>query len=106
MNKWTPGEWSVPGKGYYRDLVQIPLRGIDCERIGFQIGFVSGHKEEEALANARLISAAPELYEALERLLKWVDPIAGDNRNDAAAKEEMESVSVARAALAKAQGEA
>ncbi len=57
-------------------------------------------------AVAQKLAASPDLYEALERLMKWAAPIAGDNRNEAAANEEIASVGQARAALAKARGEA
>ncbi len=46
--------------------------------------------QEEALANAHLIAAAPEMYEALKRIL--------DDRNSALARE------AGRKALAKAEG--
>lgn len=85
--KWTPGpwEWDDCVWGYDPNeqapwLVQkdsgVPvLRGeIRCAR-----------------ANAHLIAAAPELYEALEMMLEF--PKAGP------------STSTARAALAKARGE-
>lgn len=58
MNKHTPGPWT--------DNVTVPLKAIDCERIGFSIGFVNGHREGEALANASLIAAAPDLLRALK----------------------------------------
>ena len=54
----------------------------------------TGH--EDAAANARLIAAAPELLEALERL---ADPAHGVNRLPPWA------VGIARAAIAKARGE-
>jgi hypothetical protein len=49
----------------------IPLKAIYCERIGFQIAFVNTDKKSvdlQAQANARLISAAPCLLEALQNL--------------------------------------
>mgnify|MGYP000617872321 CR=1 FL=1 len=49
-----------------------------------------------------LRSLNKELAEALRRLLKWVEPIAGDNRDEAAEKEELASVEAARVSLKKA----
>lgn len=62
--------------------------------------------DQQAVANARLIASAPDMYEALKRLLKWVEPIAGDNRDGVAEAEELASVEFARAALSKAEGAA
>lgn len=53
--------------------------------------YSKGIPDTKALANARLIAAAPELLEALECLLEMGHAKAGD---------------LARAALAKARGEA
>lgn len=36
-------------------VVSIPLKAIDCERLGFQVCLVNGHREREAKANAILI---------------------------------------------------
>ena len=65
MSKHTPGPWSAKDRD---NQIAIPLKSIDCERIGFSVCFVNGHRENEAKANARLIAAAPELLEALQRL--------------------------------------
>ena len=50
--------------------------------------------------DARLIAAAPELYEALSEILKWADPYALPNCGEHEA-----DVACARMALAKARGE-
>lgn len=100
MSKHTPGPWVV--SGFADDLVEAPELDLvvaitDCSLISVRLP-----KMDAIEANARLISAAPDMAEALRRLLKWVEPIAGDNRDDAAEKEELASVEAARAALKKA----
>ena len=60
--------------------------------------------ECETIEFAKLIAAAPDLLEALEDLLKWVEPIAGDNRDVTAERIELATVAAARAAISKARG--
>lgn len=107
--KWTPGPWDF-------SMAKMPIDGeydycisavVDGERyvISEAFGRVSEKQRPNAHANARLIAAAPELYEALERLLKWVAPIAGDNHDKDREREEMASVEAACSALRKARGE-
>lgn len=55
--KWTPGPWRISGKGTVR-------AGDDW------VGSVHWRNRE---ANARLIAAAPDLYEALQKLLDRVE---------------------------------
>jgi hypothetical protein len=72
MSKHTPGPWA---SNKYTTSVSVPLKAIDCERIGFSIVFVNGHREKEAAANARLIAAAPDLLEALKYHQEQTRPI-------------------------------
>jgi hypothetical protein len=58
---------------------------------GYTVGWVRPH-------NARLIAAAPELLEALERICRAQERCAGDNPLDGV-------IDDARAALAKAKGD-
>ena len=65
--KHTPGPWEASG-----NLVRSPMHQPEGLPRGVQIvecrdGYFLPHTEE-AKANARLIAAAPELLEALERL--------------------------------------
>jgi len=70
-SKHTPGPWEV-----FDDVEGCEFPGIDnagesivlCGSI-FDDGGIRGDTKEERLANARLIAAAPELLEAVERLL-------------------------------------
>lgn len=64
--KHTAGPWAGHGR---KGPLDIPLRAHDCERLEFSPCFIitdSPRRREEALANARLIAAAPELLEALK----------------------------------------
>jgi predicted RNA-binding protein Jag len=86
----------------------IPLKSIYCERLGFQIGFVNTDRksiEIQAQANARLIAAAPDLLEVLQSLLQSVKhDDAGDGYAEIVVS--TEDVQTARAAIAKATGDA
>ena len=68
MTDPTKGPWRVFEADQY--MVVSPDKGMDN---GFNIAFVDGRvsdDEEEIIANARLIAAAPDLLAALE---EWVD---------------------------------
>lgn len=87
----TPGPWTAP-EGPFVGGHYVGTEDADiAERADWPLEFTA---EQEA--NARLIAAAPELYEALERLLVEHD---GNYRTSTA-------VDAARAAIAKARGEA
>lgn len=96
MSKFTPGPWAVfaPQPGYLFVEVKGHTDRIACISDPRHHIAVSG---ETAKADARLIAAAPELYEALSELLDKEkldddDPRLGNARL------------MARAALAKANG--
>jgi len=77
--KFTPGPWSVYGQLGVPSSIKQP--GIDSEA-GERFTIVTwgdedqedvgvqGRTPEEKWANARLIAAAPELYEALESVIR------------------------------------
>lgn len=97
MSEFTPGPWRQG------DVVEL-LLNRKCREIisdNGNIGLVYGVTDQENIANANLIAAAPELYEALDTLslVVGLTPIAG---NKAALQE---AVDVARAAIKKARGE-
>lgn len=87
----TPGPWTTDGAACTGDLDVISPAGritlIDCE--------FSDESEDVLTANARLISAAPELLAAIEGLLNAL-PSATTHP----------AIKAARAAIAKATGEA
>lgn len=89
--KWTPGPWKwVEGKGTWRGSIEPDV----CD-FGDDTQYYPTEGEPPNEANAHLIAAAPDLYDALEALLvtKAPDFIPSRLWDDA------------RAALAKARGE-
>ena len=100
MSKHTPGPWKADDKG---KAVFIPLRAHHCEQLGIQVGFVSWEDDKESLANARLIAAAPELLEALK--MGYADTMDYIQRNHLSGAENNRWLVLARAAIAKAEGE-
>lgn len=71
--QFTPGPWQRSG-------VRVKLGGHDCLAVGpdgFSIAFLPiGNRPFEqagAIADARLIAAAPELYEAVAAMIAWDD---------------------------------
>lgn len=96
MEKFTPGPWEV-GPG---------VNGMPCVRkrtsehsslMLFETYYGPGRSEGEA--NAHLIAAAPEMYEALDMLvIVSSDPSANTRHVE-------ECLSAAKAALKKARGE-
>lgn len=91
----TPGPWKV---GQYLGQLSAWCVHMDAGDKGRGIDVVEavcGISAEQRLANARLIAAAPELLHALQQLID-----SGDVRDAA----EKGAVSMARAAIAKAEG--
>lgn len=93
---YTPGPWelAMSADGCFilfgpkgRKLLTIPL----------------DEQNEEKAANARLIAAAPELYEMLSEVLSSIERVACGGEN--AVRFRAEWVEDAKAALAKARGE-
>ncbi len=82
MSEHTPGPWKVvaPVAGKLRKPDQKADRLIGYGKTGehvcesFQYREHDHHDEETALANARLIAAAPELLEALLGLTNHLGP--------------------------------
>lgn len=106
--KWTPGPWQIIATpGDFNDAFWIgpePLRSIAEVRNGAEDEEYGGPKAEAA--NARLIAAAPELYDALgwcaEQLEGcWLNHY-GDNPEGGPIPR---PIAAARAALARARGE-
>ena len=65
--KWTPGPWHV----------------VDGKEVAAQDGgvaeIVTWHRDhDEIVANAHLIAAAPDLYEACDEALRFLDRGLGD----------------------------
>jgi hypothetical protein len=87
--KFTPGPWTVGGNGGFINQLQIHPT-IGC-------AYGAG---DEVKANAHLIAAAPDLYEALEDLICLCE-VGLKSDYDINAE-----LADARTALAKARGEA
>ena len=93
---YTKGEWK-----YYYD----GMKGITavCAEDGIdlftnEVAKIQGDTQEEKDANAYLIAAAPEMYEALERLMVALEE-CGSVHNDVRV-----AYNLAKPALAKAKG--
>ena len=102
MNKHTKGPWFNCGYGEYADYNGkcIIVLGDDNTR---RVTVVLGRNTPETQANARLIAAAPELLEALENLHANIAEYAQINNLGGFDNQDMQQ---ARAAIAKAKGEA
>lgn len=102
MSKHTPGPWIVGGKY----TVRTPFTSSDwiCRTRDER----HGHDDNEDEANARLISAAPELLEALKELLDKrctsMDIVGYDPQTGHPLNAEGMAALNARAAIAKAEG--
>lgn len=100
----TPGPWTVqPRKNNYIDIChnQRDMPGaitLALCRVQSRDSWI-----DESFANASLIAAAPELLDAVERLLVMLEE---PHANEHAQKTEMKrSMSQAKAAIAKATGQ-
>lgn len=95
-HKWTPGPWRA---GHFSSVVGCPVVAQpDPARNSIIVAGTRGAVASESdafvaeiVANAHLIAAAPDLYEALEALLQggqpaWVDPPEWIAARDALAK--------------------
>ena len=84
---YTPGPWKV--EEFRKGSYLVTARNAGTAREGIVAQHVPG------IANARLIAAAPELYEALENLIDFLFH----------GKKDRQMILRAKAALAKARGE-
>jgi len=71
--KHTEGEWKIgsysPNQDEYREII-IPEKKLIARVFNQYWGDVT---KDEGEANAKLIAASPDLLEALERFVKFVD---------------------------------
>ena len=72
MSEYTKGKWEI-----YADTIRVScrvFRSVRRREVDFAdvaiIPSRHGMSEQEALANARLIAAAPEMYELMHRLVR------------------------------------
>lgn len=106
--KWTKGQWSLPHfaepdincecKYVLSDYHMGAIASVHCSGEGNDwLAHGDNPRFEEAVANAHLIAAAPDLYAALDGLIAPGDGGVFATRN---------LIDAAKAALAKARGEA
>lgn len=69
MKNHTPGPWQLDSEFYRFGAIIAPDFG--------QVAAVRGDLKLEALANARLIAAAPELLEALKGFVQRAEQLNG-----------------------------
>ena len=97
MTKHTPGPWFAVD-GHHTPWTEALLIGTDPEGMEAVAHTTRGFGAPTQWANARLIAAAPEMYEALERL----EARAATGDLGPLLRDE---ISAARRALYKARGE-
>lgn len=96
---WTPGPWVAQRNPRFECLEVFSGRSRIAD-INDVSDVTFGPPKNEAIANAHLIAAAPDLYEALEDLWTWVHNWGPEFMDD----DEFDR-STYEAALAKARGE-
>lgn len=96
MSGHTPGPWALRKGGGFEDATGRRVEHSSCWIEGAWGG---GDGTDRSLANDRLISAAPEMLEALERI---VDSVARTSSGDVCQTDDFDA---ARSAIAKAKGE-
>lgn len=96
--KHTPGPWKAKPSPYHDDVF-IVQAGMPTNRVLARFGSDDEPVDETDLANAHLIAAAPDMYEALEMVVR------GQESAEATGDAEPHPVwEIARAAFAKARG--
>ena len=97
-NKFTQGPWRVEDDGRERLEITCDARKDRVAVAFVEVGFDEPFESEQE-ANARLLSAAPELFEALKILLKHV------TSQHLSLEEQADGITKARAAISKAAAE-
>jgi len=109
--KWTPGPWAIyhdhPNPETAKDMATIrhvgALKHEDVTNV-FLCDY-PGKLGERARANAQLIAAAPDLYEALAHMAAMLCAACLAISGSETRRLALEAVEDARAILAKARGE-
>ena len=105
MNNHTHGAWSVRDRGYSLQIICARTK-----RLSFRLADLhwwSGKQnlpsKAEAVANAKLMAAAPDLLEALEAVLMCpsIHDVYGEDKDE----ETHAAERLARAAIKKARGQ-
>ena len=95
--KHTPGPWTVHNPVNW---AMAQVAGKDGHSVAMLCA--NGKNAERGPANLALIAAAPDLLEALQKIIDMNVQYCIDRYGDASKAEDMSCVAVARAALAKA----
>lgn len=95
--KFTPGPWVYRSKT--REIGTVDKSDTQSYGMLLVVAYIDGFDHEEHEANAHLIAAAPDLYDALQNLLSR---LANDADGHAWFMDEQEASIIA---LAKARGE-
>lgn len=73
--KWTPGPWAVRVAGHRINVGQ-DRNGRYYNRVAEMATTATSNVAAEGLANAALIAAAPDLYEALQAMVTMQEQMA------------------------------
>ena len=116
MSKYTPGPWTVDFNSYLNVFIDAATKPALAEclegsaeyegRVGHLLGG-EVTAEETMRANAQLISAAPDLLEALRDVLGWyeLNEISYAMKKMGESQQYIKTMNAARAAIRKAQAE-
>lgn len=94
--KFTPGPWYVTGEDFYRVRRTSTDEVLATIEDGGQVDPEFALSDDEQFANAHLIAAAPDLYEALQQSADLITKMLGADTITGR---------MAAEALAKARGE-
>lgn len=102
----TPGPWHTFASGWAKERGQVEINADDGLTVAYAVTFVPSYRATSE-ANARLLAAAPEMLEALEA---WQTYDSRDDSGPNAGVQMMldydRALTLTRAAIAKARGEA
>lgn len=117
MSEHTPGPWTFDGEeGIVKEGVVTPYHGIVTTEqriaaiyVANDFDFPSSEAEEdfqeEAIANARLIAAAPDLLAACKTALRYLTVQIPYSPSEQGDSDFVPTVQALRAAIAKAKGD-
>lgn len=110
MTEFTKGPWRKDGPTYSEENDQfcINIVGGDGDEMPTWYAvssYIWGTQKEKAEANAHLIAASPDLYEALEKLLALCGGVLAQKLDDPSRIAEFPAIINAHAALDKARGD-
>lgn len=98
--KHTPGPWRVSERGERTPYTEICVINAP----GGEVEIITDNESSDTIADARLIAAAPEMYEALTAMLHRFEIYCGGPDNPYGGHTDGELLNRARSAIAKAEG--